>query len=430
MQERFSSTWQSGETTFELAADETDVYLAVTAVPSVHRNYIWSHPFHGTGVGQKIERFPYRVAMTGAVPVRSETPVDRPQPNGLAVRHINPDGSSGGWKSPGANVAATAYLGYNTYVSDGTVSGHARIEDFATVSGATVSGNAIVRGHASITGGTVTGNAIVEDYATIAGGTVSESAHVRGDARVSGGQIRGNALVLDYATVMGGSTIVAGDSVIKGYGVVDGAQMTGNALVASSGLAAGTGLVTNMGVQFNGEPASQEVPLMSTQYNNLVAQYDFAAQDNNAVWDTFNTTYGWVSNTPPQWLASATTGGNNLAGVLQFTSDDQFVEFSPELVDFHDFTIQMWARWEGTGGGSQRIFEFGRDAQNYMYLQPNSDGGGVAICNRGWRRGKRITSCSAAYAQPMESRGGYVQWRVGKTSCEWLNCSPEIHTIL
>jgi hypothetical protein len=374
-QEWFSPTWQSGELTWEVPAAATHLYLTVTAIPTTHRNYIWSHPFHGTGVGQKIERFPYRVAMTGAVPVRSETPVDRASPGGGAVRHTNPDGSTGGWKT--VSVPSTVYVGYNAWVTGGSVSGNARIEGYATVTGGTVNGSAIVRGNATVQSGTVTGNAIVEDYAVVAGGTVSEFAHVRGDARVNAGQVRGNALLLDYATINNSATIVAADTVIKGYGVVDNAQMNGNALVASSGLAAGTGLVTNMGVQFNGEPASQEVPLMTTQYNNLFAQYDFASQDNNAVWDTFNTTYGWVSSSAPQWLASSTTGGNNLSGVLQFTSDSQYIELSPELADLRNYTIQFWTRWNGTGDTNQRIFEFGRDAQNYMYLQPTSEEGGV-----------------------------------------------------
>jgi hypothetical protein len=374
-QESFSPTWQNGELTWEVPATATHLYLAVSAVPSTHRNYIWSHPFHGTGVGQKLERFPYRVSMTGAVPARSETPVDRPSPGGGAVRHINPDGSTGGYKT--VSVPATVYIGYNARVTGGTVSGNARIEDYATVVGGTVNGTAIVRGNARVQGGTVTGNAIVDDYAVIAGGSIFEFARVRGDARVEGGQIRGNALVLDFATIVNSATVVAGDTVIKGYGVVDNANMTGNALVASSGLAAGTGLVTNMGVQYNGEPASQEVPLMTTQYNNLFAQYDFGVQDTNAVWDTFNTTYGWMSSTPPQWIASSPTGGTGLSGVLQFSGDDQFIELSPELADLRDATIQFWARWDGTGDVDQRIFEFGRDGQNYMYLQPTSGTGGV-----------------------------------------------------
>jgi Concanavalin A-like lectin/glucanases superfamily/Dockerin type I domain len=125
-----------------------------------------------------------------------------------------------------------------------------------------------------------------------------------------------------------------------------------------------------MGIQYNGEPASQEVPLMTTQYNNLFAQYDFATADDHAVWDSFNTTYGWESDTPPLWVSSSSTGGNPLAGILQF-------ELSPELSDLRDYTIQMWARWDGTGDANQRIFEFGRDSQNYMYLKPASIGGGV-----------------------------------------------------
>ena len=372
VQERFSPTWQNGEMTFELAANETDIYLTVTAIPSVHRNYIWSHPFHAIGNLQKIEQFPYRVSMSGAVPVRSETPVARPAPNGSAVRHMNPDGSQGGWKT--VSVPATVYLGPNVWVTGGSVSGNARIEDYATITGGSVNGSAIVRGNARVQAGTVTGNAIVEDYAVIAGGTTSEFARVKGDALVSAGQIRGNALLLDYATVTGGSAVVAGDTVIKGYGVVDNAQMNGNALVAASGLAAGTGLVTNMGVQFNGEPASQEIPLMSTQYNNLFAQYNFASADNNAVWDSFNTTYGWVSSTPPQWSQNT---GDVLTGVLQFQNDSQFVELSPELADLRDYTLAAWVRWDGSGDANQRIIEFGRDASNIMYLQPTSSGGGA-----------------------------------------------------
>jgi hypothetical protein len=374
-QESFSPTWQNGELTWEVPATATHLYLTVSAIPSIHRNYIWSHPFHGTGVGQKLERFPYRVSMTGAVPARSETPVDRPSPGGSAVRHINPDGSTGGFKT--VSVPATVYIGYNARVTGGTVAGNARIEEYATVTGGTVNGSAIVRGNARVQGGTVTNNAIVDDYAVIVGGSIFEFARVRGDARVEAGQIRGNALLLDFATIVNSATVVSGDTVIKGYGVVDNANMTGNALVASSGLAAGTGLVTNMGVQYNGEPASQEVPLMTTQYNNLFAQYDFSAQDANAVWDTFNTTYGWMSSTPPQWISSSPTGGTGLSGVLQFSDDNQFIELSPELTDLRDATIQFWTRWDGTGDVDQRIFEFGRDGQNYMYLQPTSATGGV-----------------------------------------------------
>ncbi|MAT71526.1 MAG: hypothetical protein CMJ58_18620 [Planctomycetaceae bacterium] len=262
-------------------------------------------------------------------------------------------------------------------VLGGSVNSNARIEDYAVVTGGTVSGSAIVRGHATVQGGAVSGSAIVDDYATIVGGTISQFARVEGDARVEAGQIRGNALLLDYAWIFNNSTVVAGETVIKGYGVVDNAQMNGNALVASSGLAAGTGLVTDRGVQFNGEPSAEETPLMSVQYDNLFAQYDFATPDDNAVWDSFNTTYGWVSNAAPQWILSESTAGNDLGGILQFGSDDQFIELSPELAHWRDYTIALWARWDGEGEANQRILEFGSDPDNYMALQPTSDEGGV-----------------------------------------------------
>ena len=308
VQERYSPTWQNGEMTFTLAANETDVYLTVTAIPSIHRNYIWSNPFQGTGTGQKIEQFPYRVSLTGAVPVRSEAPTTRALPGGSGARHINPDGSTGGWVASTAFAASTAYIGFNAQVlGTARVDNTARVDDYATVLGnSRVLGSAIVRGHAKIeNSSTVTGNAIVEEYADILGGTISEFARVKGDAQVNAGQIKGNALLLDYATITNAATIVAGDTVVKGDGVVDNAVMTGNAMVVASGLAAGTGLVTNMGIQYNGEPSPQEIPLMTTQYNNLFAQYDFATADDNAVWDSFNTTYGWESDTPPQWIASS-----------------------------------------------------------------------------------------------------------------------------
>lgn len=372
VQERFSPTWQSGEMTLELTAAETDVYLAVTAIPSVHRSYIWSHPFQAIAGLGKLERFPYRVAMTGAVPVRSEALTPRPSPGGGAVRHTNPDGSQGGWKT--VSVPASVYIGPNAWVTGGVVGGNARIDDYATVTGGAVNGSAIVRGNARVQGGTVTGSAVIDDYAVIVGGTVSESARVRGDARIEAGQIRGDALVMDFATIVNGGTVVAGDTVIKGYGVVDNAQMNGNAIVMSSGLAAGTGLVTNLGVQYNGEPSPQEQPLMTTQYNNLFARYDFATVDNNAVWDTFNTTYGWVSGTPPTWQLNS---GDIVTGILQFASDDQYVELTPELSDLRDYTFGAWVKWNGTGDANQRIWEFARDANNYMYLQPTSTAGGA-----------------------------------------------------
>ena len=80
-QESFSPTWQSGELTWTVPATATHLYLTVTAIPTTHRNYVWSHPYHPVGATtQKLEHFPYRVSMIGAVPVRNEVETDRPAP--------------------------------------------------------------------------------------------------------------------------------------------------------------------------------------------------------------------------------------------------------------------------------------------------------------------------------------------------------------
>ena len=72
---------------------------------------------------------------------------------------------------------------------------------------------------------------------------------------------------------------------------------------------------------------------MTTQYNNLFARYLFTSQDNNVVWEKFNTTYGWMSDTPPTWVAKS-GGIRRLGGALEFASDEQYVELSPRAGGF------------------------------------------------------------------------------------------------
>jgi hypothetical protein len=152
-------------------------------------------------------------------------------------------------------------------------------------------------------------------------------------------------------------------------------------MVMASGIGS-TDRVTTIGVQYNGEPSdlagtNDELGLEDIDFQNLFARYLFATQDDNVVWDNFNTTYGWMSDTPATWLSASGVGG--LSGVLEFANEDQFVELSPQLADLRNETIQFWTRWDGTGGVQQRIFEFARDADNYMYLQPTSLEGGVKL---------------------------------------------------
>jgi hypothetical protein len=388
--EAFSPTFQNGQLTWTVPADATELFLTVSAIPSTHRNYVWSHPYYPVGsITQKLEHFPYRVSLVNAVPTRNEAEADRAAPSGSAVRHTNPDGTTGGWKT--VAVPASVYIAYNAAVTGGSVSGNVRIEDRATVTGGTVSGNAILRGHAVVANGLVTDNVIISDWAVVTGsGTVvRDNARLRDTAFVGIGTVRGDALIAGYGTVGTGvydqgsansGALVSGTTVIKGFSYVDDdPQMTGNAMVMASGVATPTSIQT-VGVQYNNDPYSasgsgDEDTLVTTNFQNLFARYLFATQDNNIVWDNFNTTWGWMSDTPAAW--SSASGQSGLSGVLEFSNENQFVELTTELADWRDWTMQLWTRWNGTGIENQKIWEFRRDDNNYMSLQPTSSEGGV-----------------------------------------------------
>jgi len=72
-----------------------------------------------------------------------------------AHRHINPDGTVGGWVAETADVAKTAFVGVNARISDNArIYDNARISDNAQISGyARIYGNAWIYDNARISGG-------------------------------------------------------------------------------------------------------------------------------------------------------------------------------------------------------------------------------------------------------------------------------------
>jgi len=163
-----------------------------------------------------------------------------------AARHVNPDGSQGGW------VADSAHVDMDTYVSptaavfgNARVFGACRIEadaavlDFARVAdGARISGSAQVRGTASVTGSVVTNRAVVKDGACVVNGAfVSDDAVVGDRARLSGPatKVGGAAQISGDAWVSGG-TLVIGTSVVRGK-ISDGSIVLGGTIEATDNLA-------------------------------------------------------------------------------------------------------------------------------------------------------------------------------------------------
>jgi hypothetical protein len=55
------------------------------------------------------------------------------------------------------------------------------------------------------------------------------------------------------------------------------------------------------------------------------------------------------------------------------TADAQFAAAKTGVVNYQDITISLWVYWKG-GNNWQRIFDFGNDTTQYMFLSPNATG--------------------------------------------------------
>ena len=105
-----------------------------------------------------------------------------------AHRHVNPDGSVGGWVADTARVAETAYIG-----ASARVYGYAGVFDKAEISG-----KARVYGYAH-----VSNKSVIHGQAHVYGmAIVSEYAHIHGNARV-----HGRAYIAGYSNVYGNMRI-------------------------------------------------------------------------------------------------------------------------------------------------------------------------------------------------------------------------------
>jgi DNA-binding response OmpR family regulator len=134
-----------------------------------------------------------------------------------ARRHVNPDGSLGGW------VAATARVDADcTVAKDARVFGNARV-----FGGALILGHGVVCDLARVRdGGIVTGQGVVSGSADVEGGLVCGEAIVTGDAFVGvTATVKDLARVTDSARVSRGAT-VGGTAVVRGNEwVSDGARI-------------------------------------------------------------------------------------------------------------------------------------------------------------------------------------------------------------
>ncbi|HSQ42949.1 MAG TPA: DUF6055 domain-containing protein [Fibrobacteraceae bacterium] len=234
------SALQSGsaaDMTFDVKSTDLSLWMVVVATPSVYTHIFWDQMYY------TIYRYPWMVEFTGA------------QPEGYEDGHWDaPSGTSCktttsnwlGCVASTATVASTVYVGPNAKIlGNSTVSGTARIEDYAIVKNATVKDSATIRDQAWVYGGTVSGGAVVEGHAYMTGGTVSGTAHVGALSYMTGGTVSGTARLYSVmnsvsSVTISGTAQMLGDmelytDISSGvyYGMVDATMATYQSLGAS-----------------------------------------------------------------------------------------------------------------------------------------------------------------------------------------------------
>ena len=342
---RYSRMWNDGKCSLELEDDENRVYLVVAATPATYK------PLHFR-MGFRVKaRYPYEVSFKGCVP--NDRP-QYPQPEPAVAGAPHPNG--GGFVAETANVDAAAFVGKNAQVLDNAeVTGSARIEDYAVVKGnAKASGRAII-----------SGEAFIQDNVE-----VSDFARMRDHARIYGRiKVSGNARVIEFAQVNGEGS-VRDDVIIKGFADVGRPDISGNAIIAQDSEMNGRTTAKGLFYSFVGDNHVKE----AQDHQHLYVHWNFDEPNEFLLKDAFAYNDGFMRGDP-----TFTEDGDRK--VLAFNGKDQYVIVDKDLSDVRDMSMDMWVRWDG-GEADQRIFDFGTDAANCMYLTPENASGKTAFVMR------------------------------------------------
>ena len=335
--ERYTPLWNNGSSSITLAANENKLYLSVAGTPDWYANgghdesveHFRSHPSRS--------RFHYQIQVAGATP--------RERDNGAATG-LTQHSNGGGWKS--VAVPASVYIGPNARVTGGSVSGTARIEDYAVVSGGTVNSSAVISGHAWVRGGTVTGYARVRDWGIVDSGTIS-----------------GNARVLEHATVEGnmqdtsvakGSAWHQGGGTLSGNAIVDGDYMGNKSL--SGGITFGH--MPYVGIPDNFTTATPA---------GLYVSYDFSSAHDSRALDSFGVTDAFTVGSPA-WQSTDW----RRKGFRGFDGSTQYLALDRSVADTRAFTFAAWVKPAG-GPANQAVLWLGATSTKRLCFTPDNGSG-------------------------------------------------------
>ena len=309
--ERYAPLWNNGRSSITLAANENKLYLSVAGTPDVYHYGGHDESANRFRSHSSRSRFHYEVQVTGATP--------RVRTNG-STAGLTQHSNGNGWKS--VTVPNSVYIGPNARVTGGTVSGNARIEDYAVVSGGTVNSNAVISGNAWVRGGTITGDARVRDWAIVDGGTISGNARVLEHATVE-------ANMQDTAVAKGCALHQSGGT-LSGNAIVDGDYMFNKSL---------TGGITFGHLPFVGIPDN----FTTATPTGLYAAYDFGSAHDSRALDQYGVTDGFTIGSP----AWTFTDGKR-KGFLNFNGSSQSVTLDRSVADSRAFTIAAWVNPTGS----------------------------------------------------------------------------------
>jgi hypothetical protein len=363
---RYSTFWNVGTNSIALSADESRLYLAVTAVPKpmkIGSNLgssaiaeAWQMQLTDAGL-----LFPYSVWFANARPRE----VSYARPTGVTWKtHTNSDGTVCPNIASGATVAGTAYVSSNALVLDGArILGDARVLDYAVVRD-----NAQVRDTAE-----VSGHALVQDSAQVYGhGKVRDWGWVYSDCAVfENGKVIEHGYAGDYGNIR-----ISGSAVVKGTAFIwttsPSSALSGCLICEGDTANGGSG---DHGVHFGwnwGPDPSRFTRLADNGWQYCCLTFDntlLSSDQNNAVFarDYYGVNHGLLMN----GCRPALDSGDGARGgyVLPLDGINQYVELPPSVSDFSELTVAVWVKWTGNSA-DQRVWSMGDGAGKVMYLTP------------------------------------------------------------
>lgn len=355
---RYSPVWAPGTQSFALNANETQVFLIVTATPDSTTLDLDS--FSNTKpVDKHVDRlrYAYEVRLVNATP--AVHPYVAANPSGFRT-HAN----GGGVLGPSATAASTAYVGPNAKVlGTAKVLGNARVEDYAVVQGsATVQGNAVVSGSALIEG-----NALVE-----------------GDSRVrdrawltNGAQVRGRALIGGYTQVE--NTVVQDDAVVRGCAYPFGGTISGTAIMDHDYSSTWT---VSSGAHFSHIPwggwwdANYAQTLRKPR--GLIASYRAEETGGEEWWDEFGALHAVLRGSPVRRVDTTFS-----SSVISFDGVDDYAALDRSLVDTSRFSFGCWLKPTNAPGTAEPLLFLGSSAARAIKLVRNATGNAVFTISNG-----------------------------------------------